>query len=175
MWRYRTYMVQLRIILLIVVLALTAMPALAHGEATLTITPNMVAPGGTITVAAEGVEPGEVFTITLVGTDYEAALGTANVGDGDRFEEQFTVPADAPEGFYQVQATSEEGETLTAELTIQSSAPTSQPADRPEPSAEPMQLDRRSTPAERIIILSLLGISAILGVAFIRTGNRLER
>lgn len=153
---------------LALVLGLKAGPALAHGEATLTVSPPVVAPGGTIKVEGEGVEAGEEFTITLEGMAFQARLGTVTVGDDEDFHQDFSVPADAPPGTYQVVATSEEGETLTAELTVESGATGTEPAAPAEPSAELMQLDRgRSTGQLAAIIIGLLA-SAGLGLALVR-------
>jgi hypothetical protein len=91
-------------LVLILALGLSLTPAWAHGAAELSVSPSVVAPGGTITVSADGVGAGEVFTITLEGVTYQSTFGTATVS-GDSFQEDFTVPAGAPAGSYQVHAT----------------------------------------------------------------------
>ncbi len=148
-------------------LSLSARPVLAHGEATLTVSPAVAAPGASITVKAEGVEAGEEFTITLVGLNTQVTLGTVRVGDDEDFHEEFTLPSDLRPGIYQVQAVSAEGETLTAELTITTEATAAQ--EQPsEPSAEPMSLDRSKTPVELITITIGLLLSAGLGLVLVR-------
>ena len=172
MWRVRTRRMLLGFVFIVLVLAVGLSTAFADGAATLTVTPSVVPPGGTITVRADGVEPGEVFTIVLQGTLYEATLGTVEVTEGDGFRQEFLVPEDVPTGFYQVQATSAEGEVLTAELTVEAGAEESTPV---KPSAEPLQLDRQKTPLEWGIILTSILVSAVLGIAMIRVSTRLER
>jgi len=142
--------------------------ALAHGEATLTVSPTVVAPGSDITAKGEGVEAGETFSITLEGLTFQATLGTVTVGDDEDFHEEFTVPTDTPPGTYQVQATSAEGEVLTAELTVEAGAATAEAAAPAEPSAEPMQLDRRKSTGELAVIVAGLLLSAGLGLALVR-------
>jgi len=171
MWRERMLTTLLWIVSFLAGFIVATGPILAHGEATLTVTPDTVAPGGRITVTADGVEPGETFTIALQGVVYNTTLGTVSVKEGDSFEAQFTVPEDVPTGFYQVQATNAEGEKLTAELTVEAGATPAQSAESPKPSAAPMQLDRRKTTTEWVGILSLLLASAALGIAMIRTGD----
>lgn len=142
---------------------MAATPALANGEASLTVSPTAVAPGETITVSGDGLEAGETFTIVLRGITVERTLGTASVA-GDGFERSFTVPADAPAGTYEVRATSEEGEVLTAELSVQGGA------ERTERTAsdELMQLDRSRSSVELAVIGVLLLASTAVGVALVR-------
>ena len=154
--------------LALLLLGLNARPALAHGGATLTVSPSVVAPGEAIRVEGEGVEPGEEFTITLEGMDRPVPLGTVLVGDDGDFHEEFTVPADIRPGPYQVRAVSAEGETLTAELVISADAPAPSTPSSVEPSAEPMALDRSKAPWEMAVIVIGLVISAGAGLLLIR-------
>jgi len=156
------------VLALLLVQGLGAVTALAHGEATLTVTPAVVSPGDTFTAKGEGVEAGEIFTITLEGMSFRATLGTVTVGDDEDFHQEFTVPADVPPGTYQVQATSAEGEILTAELTVEAGAVAAESAAPAEPSAEPMQLDRRRSGGELAAIIAGLLVSAGLGLALVR-------
>jgi len=56
--------------------------------------------------------------ISLEGLTYRTSLGTAHTDDNEGFEKQFTIPADAPEGEYQVKAITEDGDAVSADLTI---------------------------------------------------------
>ncbi len=158
-------------LLLTLGLGLNILPALAHGEATLTVSPAVVAPGGTVNVEGEGVETGETFTITLEGTAFQATLGTVTVGDDEEFRQEFTIPAEAPPGIYQVRATSAEGEELTAELTIEAGMDTTEQATPLKPSAELMQLDRGKPTGQLVAIVAGLVVSAGLGLALVRVGR----
>ena len=75
MWLWQTGAV----LLLLGLALLPAVPALAHGEAVMTVSPAVVAPGATINVEGEGVEAGEEFTISLQGVGFETTLGTVTV------------------------------------------------------------------------------------------------
>lgn len=154
-------------LLLLGLALLPAIPALAHGEAVMTVSPAVVAPGATINVEGEGVEAGEEFTISLQGVGFETTLGMVTVGDDEDFHQEFTIPADAPPGTYQVVAVSGEGETITAELTVEAgeNAAVSVPA---EPSAALMNLERSKSPLEWGVIGAGLLISAGLGLALVR-------
>ncbi|MFQ6102645.1 MAG: hypothetical protein ACE5OS_15650 [Anaerolineae bacterium] len=120
---------------------------------------------GRTNVTVQGVE---VFTITLEGLNFQATLGTVTVGDDEDFHQEFTVPADAPPGVYQARATSAEGEVLTAELTVEAGATTTEQAAPSEPSGEPIQLDRRRSGGELVVIVVGLLASAGLGLALVR-------
>lgn len=149
-------------------LILDTTSVLAHGEATITVTPDVVTAGGTIRVEGEGVEPDEVFTITLEGVRSSTTLGTVTVGDDEDFHQEFTVPADTSPGSYQVVATSDEGEVLTAELTIEADVAQEQPTVSAEPSADLMQLDRSKSGGQLAGIILVLVISTVLGIILIR-------
>lgn len=163
MWLWQTGAV----LLLLGLALLPAVPALAHGEAVMTVSPTVVAPGAIINVEGEGVEAGEEFTISLQGVGFDTTLGMVTVGDDEDFHQEFTIPADAPPGTYQEVAVSVEGETITSELTVEAgqTVAASVPA---EPSAALMDLDRNKSPLEWGVIGVGLLISAGLGLALVR-------
>ncbi len=153
----------------VAILASAVLPALAHGGATLTVTPSQAEAGGQITVEADGVEPGEIFTIRLEGLSDPVVLGEVSVAEGeDGFSAVFDLPADVLPGPYQVTATSEEGESLTAELSVVSAAVAPEAVEVREPSAEPMELDRSRPALQAGLIVAALLASAALGVVLIR-------
>lgn len=154
--------------ILLLVLAVGAGRALAHGEAALTVSPAVVAPGAEITVTGEGVEAAEKFTITIEGLNFKATLGTVTVGDDEDFQQDFVVPADAPPGTYQVRATNAEGEVITAELTVEAGPAASAEAASAEPSAELMQLERLRSTGQWVAITVGLAVSAALGLWLVR-------
>ncbi len=143
--------------------------AWAHGGAELTVVPATAAPGDEITVKGEGVEAGEVFAITVEGLSFQAELGDVTVGDDEDFHQDFTLPADIPAGTYQVRATSGEGEVLTAELGISATADASaEQAAPPEPSNEPMDLERGTTTGQLTTIIIGLVVAAGLGIWMVK-------
>lgn len=166
-----------RIVIIITILLLSivmsGMPAFAHGAATLTVSPVTAAAGETITVSLDGVVSGETFTITLVGLNVESELGTMTVGDGvDTVTQDFTLPSNVPADTYQVQATSADGDILSAELTIEAASSESGSTTAAEPSAEPMQLDR-SKPAAQLVVIGLsIVVSAGLGLWLVVANER---
>lgn len=138
----------------------------AHGDATLTVEPTVIAAGGSVRVTGEGVEAGEVFTIHLVGINYQAPLGVVTAGEDEDFHQEFTIPTDAPPGIYQVVAAAEGGE-LTAELTVVAGDSAIYEVSA-EPSAEPMELDRSRSPQEFFLLAAAISLTALLGVLLIR-------
>lgn len=162
-----TLMVSGLFLLLALTLGLT--PAFAHGDAVLTVSPASASPGENITIAAEGVEVGETFTISLVGISYETILGEVTVGEDEDFHLEFTVPENVPAGNYQVQAISEEGETLATEFTVLEGASQSSTLVKPaQASAAPMDLERTRSAGVWIAILVGILISASAGWALVR-------
>ncbi|MBZ0291491.1 MAG: hypothetical protein K8L99_02890 [Anaerolineae bacterium] len=149
------------------------LPGLAHGEAALTVSPPVAAAGETITASLDGVESGETFTVKLIGLNIEETLGTMLVADGeDAVDQDFALPADLPPDVYQVEAITEEGETLVAELTVEASSIDSGSTTAAVPSAEPMQLDRSKPPAELAVIGGGIVISIGLGLWLVLAGGR---
>ncbi len=146
--------------------------ARAHGESAITVTPDTVAPGGKITVKGADMGAEEEFKITLEGLNYQTELGDATADDQEEFTLEFTIPADAPEGVYQIKATGEDGDVVTTELTI---TPTkaaaeaqSTPAVEVMPSAAEHVLARSRTPFDVIGLFALVIVSAGLGVVLAR-------
>jgi len=143
---------------------------LAHGEPTITVDPTVTSPGEQITVIGADMEDGEVFRITL-----ESASGTVQLGEATALKEGeeagfavvFTLPDDLIEGFYLLRATTDEGETTAADLTIVSSADQANTVPM-EASVAQHTLDRSKPPLliGLVIVISLL--SASLGVWLIR-------
>lgn len=139
----------------------------AHGGAEITVSPTVVAPGGTITIKGEGVEAGESFTISLEGISFSTVLGEVTVGDDEDFHEDYDVPIETPPGPYQIIATSAEGETITAELTVEAGIKTD-PLVAETPSNELMKLDRGKSSIELGVIIVGLLIATSLGIVLVR-------
>ncbi|OGO13652.1 MAG: hypothetical protein A2Z66_09875 [Chloroflexi bacterium RBG_13_66_10] len=144
----------------------------AHGEPVIVVEPAVVAAGGEVTVTGSEMEPGETFTIVLDGTAASVSLGEATAaGEGQEagFVVEYAIPADLPPGSYILRATTEEGETAAADLTI--TAPTEAAADEPvtvqEPSGELHVLDRGKSLPEVAGASIVALIAAVLGFRLI--------
>src|SRR3990172_2317652 len=140
--------------------------ALAHGEPTITVDPTVTSPGEQITIIGADMEDGEVFKITLESASGTVQLGEATAvkeGEEAGFTAVFTLPDDLTEGFYLLRATTEEGETTAADLTIVSSTDRANTVSM-EASAAQHTLDRSKPPLlfGSVIVLALL--STGLGV-----------
>jgi len=145
---------------------------LAHGEPVIVVDPAIVAAGGEVTVTGSEMEPDETFTIILEGTAASVSLGEATAtGEGEDagFVAEYTIPANLPPGSYILRATTEEGETAAADLTI--TAPTEAAADEPvtvqEPSGELHVLDRGKSLPEVAGASIVALIAAALGFRLI--------
>ena len=147
--------------------------ALAHGEPVIAVEPAIVAAGGQITITGTEMEPGEVFTITLESLSGSIPLGDASVtGEGGEggFTATFTVPSDITPGSYTVRATTEEGETASADLTV--TAPSelarAEPAMVQEPTGELHEIDRSKPIGQIIAVVAVIAASAVGGLWLIR-------
>jgi hypothetical protein len=138
----------------------------AHGEATLLVAPSSVAPNGTISVTGQEVEDGEIFIVSLESTTFVLTLGTVTV-EGESFEQEFVIPDHVPAGTYQVRARTNEGEAISAELTVVSDSETSSPVL--EPSATLMELNRSKSPSQIFTIVAVLLASATVGILLVRS------
>ncbi len=154
--------------------AITVALALAHGGATLTVTPAEVAPGGIVTVKGDGVAAGETFTISLQGPQLNLILGTVYVTQ-ETFEQGFAVPTNVPADVYQVRAVGEDGDTLTAELTVSAGAVAAQQPESTVPTAELMRLDRSKPPLQLVVIAGAVVLSVALGIWLLRPRRQPEK
>lgn len=119
------------------------------------------------------MEPGEVFDLVLEGAATSVSLGQATVeGEGEEggFVVTLTLPADLAPGTYRLRASTEEGESAVADLTVTAvvTEADSGPAMVQEPSGEPHLLDRAKPAGQVPGIVALALGSAVLGVWLIR-------
>lgn len=154
---------------LALVWTLNAARALAHGEPEISVTPDTIAPGGKITLTGDKMGANEEFKITLEGLQFKSELGDAKSDADEKFQLQFTIPTDAPEGVYQVKAVGEDGDTVTAELTVTTKSTTNaEPTEQPMPSAEEDRVPRRRVPNENIGLFVAAAVSALVGLTLVR-------
>lgn len=158
--------------LLIVLFALVFVPAraFAHGEPEITVTPDTVAPGGKITIKGETMGANEEFKISLEGLKFRTDLGEVKSDADEKFTVEYVIPANAPEGVYQIKAAAEDGDTVTTELTITASksATVTEPTEQPMPSAEEDKVPRRRVSTEIIALFALALVSAGAGFLLVR-------
>lgn len=154
---------------LALVWTLSAARAFAHGEPVIAVTPDTIAPGGKITITGDKMGANKAFKITLEELKFKAELGDAKSDADEKFQLQFTIPTDAPEGVYQVKAAGADGDTVTAELTITARSTTSTaPTEQQMPSAEEDKTPRRRVPAENIGLFLAAAVSAFVGLTLVR-------
>ena len=147
--------------------------ALAHGEPIIRVDPAIASAGGSITITGTEMEPGEVFDLVLEGAATSVSLGrTTAEGEGEEggFVVTLTLPGDLAPGSYRLRASTEEGESAVADLTVTAAAIEADPGPAmvQEASREPHVLDR-SKPAGHVAgVAALAAASAVLGVWLIR-------
>ncbi len=147
--------------------------AMAHGEPVIRVDPAIVAAGGSIIVTGTEMEVGLVFDLTLEGSTTSISLGEATAeGDGDEggFVLTITLPVDLEPGSYTVRASTEEGESAIADLTITDAATEADPgpAQVEGPSGEAHLLPR-TKPVTQIVGIAALAVAlATVGVWLIR-------
>lgn len=153
-------------------LALGAMSAFAHGAPIVKVDPAIVAAGGSITVTGTEMEVDVEFAITLDHAGAEVALGTVTAMKTDPaaedggFTQMFTIPATAKPGSYQVHATSKDGDTASADLTVTeaSAAASTGPAEEKMASGELHALDRSKPAVELIGLGAIAALTIVVGL-----------
>lgn len=148
----------------------------AHGEPVIVVSPDAVSSGDQITLTGSEMEAGEHFAITLEGITGSIPLGEVDVvqeGEEGGFELTLAIPFDTPPGSYTVRATSDEGETTSADLTVTepSEEAIDQPATISEPSGEPHELTRTKSAGQIAAVLILALVSLGAGGWLVRKGN----
>ena len=161
----------------VVAAALLAVPAVgvafAHGEPVIRVDPPIVAAGGSITITGTEMEPGEVFNLVLEGAATSVSLGQATA-EGEAEEGGFVVtlpvPGDLAPGSYRLRASTEEGESAVADLTVTAAAAQADagPAMVQEASSEPHVLERRKPVGQIAGVALLAAASAAVGLWLIR-------
>ncbi len=161
-------------------IALNGLGAVAHGEGVLTADRVATAAGETLALDGREFEPGEEYQIKLVGTLEEFVLGTTRADKSGSFKLSVSLPREAKEGAYKLQAVADDGDiSATLDVTLLAAAPV--PNER---STEPMSgdmpgmtgpmaqagevpIDRNRGGAEWAIIGALIGLSAGLGLSLL--------
>src|SRR3990172_3262708 len=159
----------------VVAAALLAVPAVgvafAHGEPVIRVDPPVVAAGGSMTVTGTEMEPGEVFDLVLEGAATSVSLGQATAeGEEAGFVVTRALPADLAPGSYRLRASTEEGESAVADLTVTAAAAQADagPAMVQGPSSEPHVLERRKPVGQVAAVALLAAASAGFGLWLIR-------
>ncbi|HAF11115.1 MAG TPA: hypothetical protein VIN63_00610 [Candidatus Limnocylindria bacterium] len=156
-----------------------ATAAQAHGNPVIHVDPTIVAAGGVITAKGSQMEPDLEFTITLerVGNAITLGMVTArkdNPAAQDAvFSQAFAIPPDAKPGSYQVRATSPDGDTASADLTVTepTAAATAGAAMERMASGELQVLDRSKPLAETVGFAVVAAIAGVAGVWLARRSD----
>ena len=102
----------------ILALILPAGLALAHGDASVKVSPVMANPGDSITLIGGDLASNVPVTLHLIGADgKQLDLGNANTDDDGAFTSSVTLPAGLGMGVYEVHATADD-DTVVAKLGI---------------------------------------------------------
>lgn len=154
-----------------------------HGEGVLTADRGTMASGEGLDLSGRGFAPGESYQLKLVGVLQEFGLATARVGPDSTFALSVTIPADAREGSYRIEAIAEDGDVSAAlDVTLLAAVPV--PNDR---STEPMAgmehttgamaradeipINRTQSGAAWAVIGGLIGLAAGLGAGLLSRGR----
>ena len=159
----------------------------AHGEGVLTADRLAAAPGEMLALEGRQFEPDEEYRIELVGALEEFVLATARADKSGGFKLSVSLPRDAKEGAYRLQAVADDGDvSATLDVTVMAAAaaaderategmsssmpgmtgPMAQPGDVP--------IDRSRSGSGWAIIGVLIGLSAGLGIALLLRRKRGE-
>ena len=168
--------------------------ALAHGgEPRIEINADRLNPGGTLDVRGVDFSPEEEVALSLIGTDYEMALGVVTTDVEGIFLHVLVLPVDLAEGIYHLRAVVSDHIVLSPPITIWGTPtstgggdgnprededgllapmPTFPPATVPapdssaeKPSAAGLPMSLVATP---VVALIVLGVAVLLGRRMIR-------
>jgi len=180
----------------LVVFLTIASSAYGHGPS-LKIDKATAAPGEVITVQGEGITVNGEIKLTLQGILQDYSLGSLQGDAHGRFEKELTLPSDLEPGSYTLVAAGDKTATVKLEVKAGANPETAheeeaaseevetshegaehahgdEPGVTSEARAEPMQIDRTTTAAERIFSWGLVALSLVLGFGLLirRDGKR---
>ncbi len=150
-------------VVLAVVLALSAAPALAHegeDEAELLVEPSSVTAGDTVVLAASGLEPDSDRVLVLAGGHLVVSFETVRTDAEGMFRTELTIPVHLPSGGYEFRAIGDE--TLTVPLAVTALAGGAE-ANRAPTEADETIVARERSALELGLILALMALSAAVG------------
>ena len=135
-----------------------AMPmgALVHEEGTLKVADRSFVPGSTVQIGGEKFSRGGKLELVLVGVVGRFAVGEVTADSVGGFSAAFEVPMDVEVGAYRLVAIATDGDevaTLNVRMLVAPAAPEeygqAEDHEEAEASAEPLSLDRATSPFVR--------------------------
>lgn len=187
-WRY-TRPALVRIAAVLGLLALTSVPAFAHGGGVIRLASAQVPVGGTIGVSGEKLEKSSTFRLELRGTLDNYPIGDAKTDTAGKFRMHVALPAHVPAGVYSLVAIGPDGDVdARVDLTIAGAATQSgsagmagmpgmgqgtQEMSGMHATDEMMTLQRTTTTGEWVIIAVLIIAAFAGGAILLRKAARL--
>jgi len=178
----------------LVVFLTIASSAYGHGPS-LKIDKTTAAPGEVITVKGEGITVNGEIKLALQGILQDYSLGSLQGDAHGRFEKELTLPSDLEPGSYTLVASGDNTATVKLEVKAGAKPETAHEEEAPseeveashegaehahgdepgvtsEARAEPMQIDKTTTAAERIFSWGTVVLSLVLGFGLLIRGHR---
>jgi hypothetical protein len=154
----------------------------AHGGGVLKADRSSTAAGSSIQLMGSEFEVGATYQLRLKGALQEFPLGSAKVDAQGRFAMTVSIPSEAREGSYRLEAVAPDGDVgASLEVTVLGSAPVPGPASTepaghmenmpagmgPMPTAAETPIIRQQSAAGATIIGLVIGLAAGLGVGLL--------
>lgn len=170
-------------------LAVSVIPARAHEKGAIYLASKQVAVGGELTFTGERLPKNAVLRLELRGALKTFPLGTVRTdAKGVLAQSRLTLPPDVAAGSYRLAVISPDGDvTAQSDLAV-AAAPAmggmpmppgasmprmSGPMNGPRATAEMMELDRRTSPAEWAVVLGFVALTLAGGLLLLRKAAHL--
>jgi len=162
--------------------ATLATTALAHEKGRLKVATRQLTPGMALELSGEKFHKNDLFTISLFGLAGKIRVGEIRADSAGKFAGSVTVPADASPGTYRLVLSAADGDEA-ASVDVEVGAPGAQMASGPdsqvtgehhhhtestEPTAEPLGLERASSPLVRGGALAGVVVALAVGATLLR-------
>lgn len=164
-------------------LAMLATPSLAHEKGRVKLASRQLSPGMALSISGEKFTKNASLAIYLVGLAGRVKVGEVRADASGKFDGSVTVPADAAAGSYRLVLQASDGDEA-ASIDVEVAAAGAQVAaqdehahheagaqgqpDEGQPSAEPLQLDRATSPAVRGGALAGVVVALAVGATLLR-------
>lgn len=178
-----------RAMLTIALLAGSALPALAHENGVIALTPKLVGAGGNLSVRGDKLSKSSTLKVQLRGTLETFDLAEVRTDTAGRFQASFALPVEVKAGNYVVVVVASDGDvTARADLVVSAAAtpaadamagmeghagmPMAPGTPGQHATAEAMEVPVSTSGAEWAAIVVIIGLSAAVGLVLLIGARR---
>jgi hypothetical protein len=150
-----------------VALLVTPIAAMAASglPATITMNSESAGPGATVEVTGLDFPANTAVELQLTTADGAAPIGTATTADGGYFREVLTLPANAPAGTWQIEASAPDGSNATLAFTVAA-------AELVSSDAAAVVASEGNSLADIVVMIIIAGLIAAVGGGILYVWNQ---